>query len=290
MEIVDAQIHEPHPVVAWADGDPEPQRERNVELALSAMDAVGVDAAVLHATEDFANTAHRLQPDRFMGMVDVGDPLNIPDVDGTVKRFADNPAVAGFRVVPCNPPDGPNVQALKDGEYEPWFVAAEKYGVPIVVFLLENLPLGAKIAREHPNMTLVIDQCGFAAIPYYPLVPDRLSKLPELLDLANFSNVAMKFVGFTCLSYEEYPFRDLWTTLDDIVDAFGAERLMWGADHTRLMMTGPRSSAGNPGRGRPWRTYADDLNFVRLHEKLSDSAKELMLGQALRKLYCWPKN
>jgi predicted TIM-barrel fold metal-dependent hydrolase len=289
MEIVDAQIHEPHPVIAWSDGDPEQQRERNVELNLSAMDAVGVDAAVLHASEEFANTAHRLQPHRFMGMVDLGDALDISDVDGTVMRFANNPAIAGFRVIPCIPPDGPKVQALKDGKYEPWFVAAEKYGVPIVVFLLGNLPLGAKIARDHPNMTLIIDQCGFAPIPYFPLTQDRLDKLPELLDLANFPNVAMKFVGFTCLSFEEYPFRDLWEPLNKILEAFGPQRLMWGADHTRMMMTGPVSAAGRRGRGRPWKTYADDLNFVRLHENLSDSTKELMLGQALRKLYSWPK-
>jgi len=283
MEIIDAQIHPPQPLRAWTDGDKDEHAARDVELGLSAMDAVGVDAAVIHADEHFSDIAWRLYPDRFRGMVDFLEPT-LPDIDGAVEHIKSHPGMVGFRLIPCFPPEGPKVELLKNGGYEPWFKAAERHDVPVVVFLWGHVPEAAKIAKAHPDLTLVVDHVGAAPIPLAPLTPDRLDHLPDLVALAKFPNVAVKMTGVPGLSLESYPFHDLIDPVKRIIDAFGADRLMWGSDFTRLMMD-PKTYS----RGKPVRTYAEILDFMKHVVKLSDSDRALMFGGTLRRLYRWSK-
>jgi L-fuconolactonase len=282
MEIIDAQIHPPQPLTAWGDGDKDEQARRDVELGLSAMDSVGVDAAVIHADEHFNDVAWKMYPDRFRGMVDFLEPT-APDIEGTVAHIKEHPGLVGFRVIPSFPPNSPKIAVLQQGGYEPWFKAAERHDVPVVLFLWGHLPEAHKIAKAHPGLTLVIDHMGMGPIPLAPLTQDRLEKLPELLELAQYPNVAVKMTGVAGLSLEKYPFRDLWDPVKRVIDAFGTERLMWGSDFTRLMM-GP-----NFARGKPVRTYAEIFYFMKHVIELSESDQEKLFGGTLRRLYRWEK-
>jgi len=58
--------------------------------------------------------------------------------------------------------------------------------------------------------------------------------LDDLLALACHSNVAVKVSSIPSYSTESYPFRGLDTYLQRIHEAFGARRMLWGTDYTRL--------------------------------------------------------
>jgi len=57
---------------------------------------------------------------------------------------------------------------------------------------------------------------------------------PELLALAKYANVAVKATGQPGYAEDAYPFRSFHEQLHRCFDAFGAERLFWGTDITRM--------------------------------------------------------
>jgi predicted TIM-barrel fold metal-dependent hydrolase len=94
--------------------------------------------------------------------------------------------------------------------------------------------------------------------------------------------VAIKFSGAPTLSQEEYPYDDAWEQLRSMVDAFGADRLVWGSDYTR-MRVGERSNEVIP-RAEWATTYLDSVCFVRDTDVLSGEEKEALLGGTIRRL------
>ena len=58
--------------------------------------------------------------------------------------------------------------------------------------------------------------------------------LPEMLTLAKFPNVAIKATGAPSYSSGSYPFSSIHDYLHQIYDSFGAERMFWGTDITRM--------------------------------------------------------
>jgi predicted TIM-barrel fold metal-dependent hydrolase len=283
MEIIDAQIHRPELLLKFDDVDEATNARIGIESNLSAMDAVGVDAAVIHSDARYCELAAHLYPHRFRGMVDMLD-ADVADVDGAVAKIKAAPGLVGFRLIPCYPADGPNVARLKAGGYEPWFRAAEHHDVPVVLFLWGHVPEAAKIAAAHPNLRLIVDHFGMAPIPIAPLTPDRLDKLPELLALGRFPNIALKVTGVPVLSLQSYPFVDLREALLRVIDAFGPDRLFWGSDYTRLMM------APDFSRSKPFRTYSDVLAFLKYSTDISHDDRRKILGGSLRKWYGWPSD
>ena len=55
-----------------------------------------------------------------------------------------------------------------------------------------------------------------------------------MLALARYPNVAVKVTAAPSYSTEAYPFRGLHAHLRRIYDAFGARRMLWGTDYSRL--------------------------------------------------------
>src|SRR3954465_980658 len=96
--VVDGQVHDPAPWIDWQFGD-ESRRVLVCELTLAAMDAVGVDAAVIAPRHDatFGELAVSLYPDRFARVVMV-DP-KAPDLDDVIDRTMATPGVVGLRTV-----------------------------------------------------------------------------------------------------------------------------------------------------------------------------------------------
>jgi predicted TIM-barrel fold metal-dependent hydrolase len=84
-----------------------------------------------------------------------------------------------------------------------------------------NIELVGEVAGAAPETTIVVDHMGLVEEEGDP---------GRLLRLAAFSNVHLKISGFEALSKERYPFEDLWSTAHSVVEAFGADRLMWGSN------------------------------------------------------------
>jgi L-fuconolactonase len=121
---------------------------------------------------------------------------------------------------------------------------------------------------------LLIDHIGMYPPPHVELVPERLDAVPELIALARYHNVAVKFTGVPALSLEEYPFADLWPAGRQILEAFGPERLMWGSDFRRLRTLHP---------------YTEIVDFLRFTDEVSEADKRLMFSTSLRQWVDWDR-
>ncbi len=146
------------------------------------------------------------------------------------------------------------------------------------------------VIQNHPGLTVVIDHLGLAQSPVSPRWSASWEKLPNLLALAKYPNVHVKFCGAPTLSKEKFPYNDVWPFLHQIVNAFTPDRLFWGSDYTR-MRARPADEGGfnNPPPRSEWWYYSDVLNYLRDTNELSASDKEKMLGGAIRKALRWPK-
>lgn len=108
--------------------------------------------------------------------------------------------------------------------------------------------------------------------------------------MARFSNVHVKLCGLPSLSRERFPFADANAPLRAIVDAFGADRLMWASDTTRFVgrigigrYQNPRTLEDYPGKHR----YADSLMFIRENPVLTPAEKQAILGGTAARALGW---
>lgn len=269
MRIIDSQVHAAHlhREAAIEDGA---RFAAAAEALLAAMDAVGVDRAVIAPRFDAAlgEAAVALHPERLSRVVMI-DP-DAGDVEAQVAAAKRAPGVVALRQVVADYAGERGVADLSAGKFARLFAASEREGMAL--FLLgPGFPAEmAQIAEAHPRLVLIIDHFGLRQYP--PLTPDTppLGKLPGLLSLAKFPNVLVKMCGAQLFSGRPYPHADIWEWLRPVVDAFGAERMLWASDFTRLRMV----PAGEPWRG----TYGEALGVVRDTDALTREEKALILG------------
>jgi L-fuconolactonase len=274
FEILDSQIifnaPEALPDLALSDVDRDVAA---VELALLAMSSVGVDGALWHANFSLCETAVTRHPDRFRGIVYFPEPDG-SDVEQELARVHETPGMAGIRLTPAWPPSGENIARFEAGAYDPWLKEAERLGLVVSFFMWGHLPRVGPVAEAYASLKLVIDHVGMLPAPHVPLAPERLDAIPDLLALAKYENVAVKFSGVPALSYERYPFADLWPASHQMIDAFGPERLMWGSDFRRL---------------RTLHSYGEVVDFLKLTDEVSAADKKLMFSESLRNWMSWPR-
>jgi predicted TIM-barrel fold metal-dependent hydrolase len=277
MEIVDAQIHDLLPAVAWEYGE-ESKVALVCELMLATMDAVGVEAAIVAPGRDSVTdaAASTRYPDRLARVVHVDH--SSPEVDDLVSHVLNEPSVVAVRQVVVDYRND-NADELRAGVFEALFAAAERHRVPLFV-LGPGFPGDlAPVAETHPDLTLIIDHLGLRQYPPLSMDHDPWEKLPALLDLARYPGVNVKLCGAELLSRESYPFEGAWPYLHQVLEAFGPSRLLWASDFTRLRMVSPGE--------RSW-LYSDALHFIRDTTELSPNDKTLILGANTRRLLSWP--
>src|SRR5947208_74245 len=237
MLIVDAQVH-----IWGADTRDRPwppgrahqaQKPYPVtrDLVLAGMKEAGVDRAVLVPPSwegdrnDLALEAARLYPDRFavMGRLAIEKPESRALVAGWKKQ----PGMLGLRFTFHTELQKP---WLTDGTADWLWPAAERAGIPVMIFPPGSIPAVDRIAERHPGLKLVIDHL---AIGTAKKDDAAFAELPELCTLARRPNVAGKASALPCYSTEPYPFRGLHTHIRQVYDAFGPRRMFWATDRTR---------------------------------------------------------
>ncbi|HEV2309121.1 MAG TPA: amidohydrolase family protein [Acidimicrobiia bacterium] len=142
-----------------------------------------------------------------------------------------------------------------------WEVA-ERAGLPVVVTILAThlRALAAALPRL-PKVPLALDHCGFA--DFARGVPD------ELAVLADTPNLALKVSTIALDHAAEHG--DVRELLGDLVDRFGADRLMWGSDYSQT-------------HDRP---YGDVVEYARhAASKLRDDDRDAFLAGTARTY--WP--
>ncbi len=275
MLTIDAQVHayeRDYPGRPWAGTLPGPPEVTGDDMA-AAMDAVGVDAAVLISPfalyrydASYALEVHAAHPGRF-ALIKPVDPTD-PAVGETIAEWAALEGTVGVRIM-LNPGPGLDPEHPGIGRV---LAAAARASMPVNLMgwgLLEHF---ARYARAHPNAMLVVDHLGLEQPFYPPAPPAPFADLPELLALADHENVAVKVTGACTLSHEPYPYDDIWDPLCTVFDAFGFDRCLWGTDWTRAVNL---------------LTYEQAVAPFRLTDRLSDDERATLMGGALQRIYDW---
>jgi predicted TIM-barrel fold metal-dependent hydrolase len=166
---------------------------------VAAMDAVGVDGAVLVSPftmyrydASYALAVHRQHPGRF-GLVKPVDPTD-PAVAETIADWAATPGTVGIRIF-LNRGESPAAPGLQRV-----LAAAAQHGLPVNLMCTGRLEQAAQLAGRHPHTQLVIDHLGLPQPQEPPAPAAPFADLPKLLALAVHANVAVKISGACTLS------------------------------------------------------------------------------------------
>ncbi len=275
MAIIDVQVHayeRDHPGRPWAAVLHGPD-EVTGDLMVAAMDEVGVDAAILVSPftmyrydPSYAVEVRAAHPDRF-ALVAPFDP-NGDAITEAVTEWSTQPGVVGARLMLHRDPEG----GADHAGINELFAAAGQAGIPLNVLCWGHLALVGEVARRHPDTQVVIDHLGLAQRFEPPAPADPFAMLDAVVALAQLDNVAIKVSGAGTLSHQGYPFDDVWPALEQVLDAFGLDRCMWGTDWTRATA---------------FLTYQQGVDAFRSTDRLSDSDKAALMGGTLERIYRW---
>jgi predicted TIM-barrel fold metal-dependent hydrolase len=245
--IVDAHLHvfaahspdRPRTVDELAPAD----RAAPIADLTSLMAAAGVDRAVLvplGPEDDYVAECRRAAPGRFVsvGVADDATTGRRPGVDpvAALRARAETTGLAALRMNWLGEPGLPVTESPAFGVLRElartgtvlWF-----YAPPHQLHLL------AEAVRALPDLRVVLNHLGFCpegmtVDPYgRPRIETALPPptLPAVLDLARHPQVRVMFSGQYAFSRREYPYADLDPLIAEILDAYGADRLMWASDY-----------------------------------------------------------
>ncbi|MBT5872766.1 MAG: amidohydrolase [Candidatus Latescibacteria bacterium] len=250
----------------------EPDEPGTADELIEDMDDNGVDFTVLVQTSwstwdngYIADSVERF-PDRFVGHGLI-DPQDSGKNAATVRYWMDDRGLVGFRFHPFYYPDQ---KILTLPENRPMW---EELAAQNAVVQFHMRPSDAdqvdEIARRYPNMKLLIDHMG------YPQVDEDPAHFRSIVELSVHGNTFVKLSDVKGRSREAFPFRDTHAYVRQLVDAFGAERSMWGT--------------GYPGRHRTkhnWLNLADELRLVREgFDFLTDAQRDRILGETAAEVW-----
>ena len=275
MLTIDAQVHayeRNHPGRPWTAVLAGPKEVTGDDM-IAAMDAVGVDAAILVSAwtmyrydESYAREVLAAHPDRF-SLVKPVDPSD-PAVAETIADWASVEGAVGIRIMLAqggeSNAEDPGINHVLD--------TAARHGLPVNLSCRGHLEQVAALAARNAGTRLVVDHLGIEQ-PRTPPAPAKpFVELPKLLNLAQYENVAVKVSGACTLSHEPFPFNDLWDPLCRVFDAFGFDRCMWGTDWTRAINVV---------------SYEQGVEPFRLTDRLSDGERADLMAGTLQKIYNW---
>jgi len=140
-----------------------------------------------------------------------------------LDRYVKEHGVSGLRIhgrtMNLGPYDDPATTPL-------WRKAAD-LGIALdACAALDEYPQLAKRAQEFPDLPIILDHCGYISPDLNPPEPN----LEPVLALARFRNVYAKLTFYGPASRGNYPFADSHWMIRRVVDAFGADRSMYGSN------------------------------------------------------------
>jgi L-fuconolactonase len=242
----------------------------SAEQLIAEMDAAGVDRAVLVPPSfegdrnDVCLAASSAQPDRFatMGRIALADPQS---KDRILDLFQ-VPGMHGFRLTFLPATSG---VWLEDGTADWIWPIAESASIPLMVFAPGQVAQLDTIAARYPSLRLIIDHLGL----HTGLRDEQIDPvLRDVMGLAKHENVAVKATCLPGYVTDEYPFPSLTERVRSIVSAFGADRVFWGSDLTRLPCT----------YGELKTTFTEHLEF------LSESELDSIMHRGISTWLDWP--
>jgi L-fuconolactonase len=237
------------------------------------MEAHGVSRALLVQTPWYGEDNRyfvdvlRLYPGRFVAMGYLPDPLAPDASDKLAHQYHED----GLRGVRVHLVDRRIVQGVVQGRADPLIRRADELRVPVQ--FLNRVPeqhhIIRTLARRFPNVAFINDHLGHPKIEEgYPYASSA-----SFFECGALPNVFAKVSLHHALSARAYPWTDLHDYQKLTLDAYGAQRLMWGSNFPMAM---------------PDPSYAQRLDAVRRGlGYLSDVERAWILGRTAMTL--WPE-
>lgn len=228
MRIIDPHVHvwKNDPAFPWpAENQNPPAEDRTAEMLLELMAANGVERTVLvqviHYRWDNSYVARCLAkyPGKFMGVgrVNPEDPA-APD---HLSMWTEEHGLHGVRLSPARDGRG---DWFTGPLMEPLFARAQELGVPMLILTgPPRLPDLARLLEKFPGLDLVIDHMA-------DVHPDDGEGRRLLAGMARFPRVYVKISHTWSISRQDYPWTDTHGLVEEVYQAFGAQRIMWGTD------------------------------------------------------------
>ena len=272
-KIIDAQVHayeRDHPGRPWAAVLHGPAAVTGEDM-IAAMDAVGVDAALLVSVftmyrfdSSYAEQVYRAHPTRFR-LIKPVDPTD-PGVNETIDDWVRTPGTVAIRIMLNR---GVSEDATDPG-INRVLAGAARHNIPVNLLCWGRLDQVKQLAARNPDTRIVVDHVGLQQPYEPPLLENPFGELAKVLSLAEHPNIAIKITGACTLSQKTYPYPDIWDPLARIFDAYGFERCMWGTDWTRAVQV---------------LTYKQGVDAFKLTDRLSVGEREALMGGSLQKIY-----
>lgn len=273
MGYIDAHSHVWTPDIASYPLDPTYTPADMVPASFTADDLLaqanphGVDRVVLIQMSFYgfdnsymlSEIARRPETFRGVGIVD----HTRPDLGEEMARLREA-GVRGFRIYQC----GEFGTQPIDEHYREICGLAGELGMAICPLLdAELIPATARAAAAFPKTPFVVDHLGRIGCGQ-PIDP---AHVVALCGLAALPNCNVKVSAFYALGAGRAPYDDLVPVVQQVHEAFGADRLLWATDC-------PYQLVDN--------TYADSLSFVRDRLPfLSDGDREAMLRGTSERIF-----
>jgi predicted TIM-barrel fold metal-dependent hydrolase len=270
--IIDGQVHVWKASTAerpWPADAIAPQRDVPLEVPeLSRrMAEAGVSAALLlgptweGSRNDYVLSAAQSEPARFGALCRfaTGDPA-------MVERLPHWRECTGMLGIRMSLNRGDVAGAVAGARGSGFFAAAAEFGIPLSIYAPGRHALYAKLANDFPGLKITVDHAA---------VENRDRPLSEaiapLLKLARYPGIAVKASALACFVDETYPYASISEAVYRLVEAFGAERVFWGSDLSRLPI--------------PYRQLVDV--FVNHTTELTDQERRQVLGEGLARWLNW---
>lgn len=273
--IVDAQVHlwtAETPDWKWVPGrKPQLPEPFTIEKLVPLMDEAGVDRVVVVPPSwpgdrnDYGLEAARRYPERFRVMGRIA--LEKPDSAALLPKWREQPGMVGIRLTFL----GPMQAWLTDGTADWFWPAAEKAGLPVMLFAPGHGADFARIAERHPGLPMIIDHMNLS------LDIRKTIGIPAAIEqttaLAKYPNVSCKMSAAPGQSLEPYPFTDMTPHLKRVFETFGRERCYWGTDLT--------NSFDKASYRQRVTHFTETLDF------LGEEDKDWVMGRAILKRLNW---
>jgi predicted TIM-barrel fold metal-dependent hydrolase len=231
------------------------------------MTAAGVAGGLLlgptweGSRNDYVLDAAAADPGRFGAICryDTADPA-------AAERLAGWRDFPGMRAIRLSMNRGDVEGTLRAADESGFFAAAERYAVPLCVYAPGRYELYRGLAERYPALRITVDHAAVES-------DDRplTEAVAPLAALAAYPGIAVKASALPCFVREPYPFPSITEAVYRLVGAFGAERVFFGSDLSRLPVP-----------------YADLVDvFVHHLPELDDDERALIAGRGLADWLAW---
>ena len=249
----------------------KPTTDGSVELLKSQMDEAGVDRAVTISPWvygwDPSYTLDALAANRnWLAAVVLVDPLS-PAGPRLLEHYVKDRHACGLRMQGRISKLGP----FDDPATTPLWAKAADLGLTVDVNATHaEYPLVEKRVKEFPDTPFILDHCGYISGDLAPAAPT----VELVLRLARYPNVHAKLTFFGLASRVDYPFEDVHWMGRQIIDAFGAERCLYGSNFPKAQFD-------------PKLTYRQTVQLFANVMALSEAERGWILGGTAEKLWRW---